>query len=94
MGNLQSTGNKIGLTYLNVNILPNLYKYKNISIVFMDLVKLKRLLRFNFLKFKGFVKNINLELLKNQIFLLCNNTGYHYGGYTRVIFMMSSVVFL
>ncbi len=91
MGNLQSTGNKIGLTYLNVNILPNLYKYKNISINIYGSGKIEKdLLRFNFLKFKGFVKNINLELLKNQIFLLCNNTGYHYGGYTRVIFMMSS----
>lgn len=91
MGHLQSTGNKIGLTYLKVNILPNLLKYKNICVNICGSGKVEKdLLKFHFLKFKGFVKNINLELLKNQIFLLCNNTGYHYGGYTRVIFMMSS----
>ena len=75
MGNLHSTGNKIGLNYLKVNILPNLSKYKNISVNICGSGRIEKdLLKFNFLKFKGFVKNINLELLKNQIFLLCNNT--------------------
>ena len=40
------------------------------------------------MKNKGFVDDLDTEILKNQIFLLCNNTGYHYGGYTRVVYLI------
>ncbi len=91
IGNTESTGNKIGLRYLKQKILPNLKNYKKIKINICGRGSIdKDFKNHRLVKHKGFVKNINLELLKNQIFLLCNNTGYHYGGYTRVIFMMSS----
>ncbi len=94
IGNFHSTGNKIGMSYLNYKILPNLKKIKKNIVVNLcgkgkPNPKLKNL-NLSFVKNKGFVKDLDLEVLKNQIFLLCNNTGYHYGGYTRVVYLMSS----
>ncbi len=38
----------------------------------------------------GFVPDLDAEMLANQIFLLLNNAGPYTGGYTRVIYAMSS----
>jgi glycosyltransferase involved in cell wall biosynthesis len=39
---------------------------------------------------RGFVPDIDEEMLGNHIFLLLNNAGPYPGGYTRVIFAFSS----
>jgi glycosyltransferase involved in cell wall biosynthesis len=39
---------------------------------------------------KGFVPDIDQEILSSPVFLLCNNAGPYTGGYTRVIYVMSS----
>ena len=94
IGNFQSTGNKIGMNYLNYKILPNLLKIKKDLIINLcgkgTLNPELKNLNLDFVKNKGFVDDLDTEILKNQIFLLCNNTGYHYGGYTRVVYLMSS----
>jgi hypothetical protein len=39
---------------------------------------------------KGFVPDLDAEILGNDIFLLSNNAGPYTGGYTRVVYAMSS----
>ena len=39
---------------------------------------------------KGFVRDLDFEILANPIFLLLNNAGPYTGGYTRVIYAFSS----
>ena len=83
------------MNYLNYKILPNLLKIKKDLIINLcgkgTLNPELKNLNLDFVKNKGFVDDLDTEILKNQIFLLCNNTGYHYGGYTRVVYLMSSL---
>lgn len=39
---------------------------------------------------KGFVEDIDEEMLSSHVFLMCNNAGTYSGGYTRVIYAMST----
>jgi glycosyltransferase involved in cell wall biosynthesis len=39
---------------------------------------------------KGFVPDIDEEILSSAVFLMCNNAGSYSGGYTRVIYAMAT----
>ncbi len=96
IGNVNSTGNRIGIEYFFKNILPYLEKdviQKKVKLVFCGSGELHNFYskeQLNLIEMKGYVKDLDTEIKKSDIFLLCNNVGYHYGGYTRVIYFMSS----
>src|SRR5262249_57191811 len=52
--------------------------------------ELRRALDHPRVDWKGFVPDIDTELMASQVFLLCNNAGPYTGGYTRVIYAMSA----
>ena len=96
IGNINSTGNQIGIKYFFDNILPFLKKdirQKKIKVIFCgsgDLFSKYTKDQLKYIEIKGFVKDLDAEIKESDIFLLCNNVGYHYGGYTRVAYFMSS----
>jgi hypothetical protein len=97
IGPLTATGNYYGMSYLADCILP-LLEHKlaaldwtvNICGTFELPPSLDRLRRQAHVAIRGFVPDIDEEVLGNHIFLLLNNTGSYTGGYTRVIFAFSS----
>lgn len=97
IGGLTATGNMYGMRYLAREVLPALDRMapdtdckvaicgRGVLPADLDaLLNHPRILR------KGFVPDIDLEVLSNPVFLLCNNAGPYTGGYTRVIYVMSS----
>lgn len=96
IGNVNSTGNKIGIDYFIKKILPSLNEYilnKSIEVSIFGKGSLEykyKLKDLNLIKKKGFINNLDDEVTNSQIYILCNNTGFHYGGYTRVCYIMSS----
>lgn len=97
IGSVNSTGNQFGINYMAKEVLPhlevgfaeapwvvNLYGRGTLA------EESKRLLNHPHVSVKGFVDDIDREMLSNQVFLLCNNAGPYSGGYTRVIYALSS----
>jgi hypothetical protein len=97
IGVLSSTGNYYGMRFLADEVLPLLRRELagadwsiNICGRFQFPPSLDRLRREPNVAIRGFVPDIDDEMLGNQIFLLLNNAGPYPGGYTRVIFAFSS----
>jgi len=96
VGALQATGNHYGMSYLADRVLPLLKREFaadwriNICGRFELPPKFDRLRHEPQVAIRGFVPDIDEEMLGNHIFLLLNNAGPYPGGYTRVIFAFSS----
>jgi Glycosyl transferases group 1 len=97
IGVLSSTGNYYGMLYLADRVLPLLKKELksteftiNICGRFEFPPALDHLRREPNVAIRGFVPDIDEEMLGNHIFLVLNNAGPYPGGYTRVIFAFSS----
>lgn len=97
IGTVNTTGNTFGLQFLAEKILPHLDN--ELSGIDWEInicgggkmaEPLFEKLRHPRVNMKGFVPDIDTELLQNQIFLLLNNAGPYTGGYTRVIYAFSS----
>ena len=95
IGGLNATGNKFGLEYFAKSVKP-LLTLEADSVVFnicgrFDLPPdIYSLLDQPGIDIRGFVPDIEEEVLGNHIFLLLNNAGPYTGGYTRVVFAFSS----
>lgn len=97
IGGLTATGNMYGMRYLAQEVLPVLGRrspglsYK-VAICGRGALPadLDALLNHPHIVRKGFVLDIDQEILSSPVFLLCNNAGPYSGGYTRVIYVMSS----
>jgi glycosyltransferase involved in cell wall biosynthesis len=96
IGVLSSTGNYYGMLYLADQVLPLLKRELradftiNICGRFEFPPALDHLRREPNVALRGFVPDIDEEMLGNHIFLVLNNAGPYPGGYTRVIFAFSS----
>jgi hypothetical protein len=97
VGALQATGNHYGMSYLANRVLPLLAAKLtapdwtiNICGRFELPPEFASLRREPHVAIRGFVPDIDEEMLGNHIFLLLNNAGPYPGGYTRVIFGFSS----
>jgi Glycosyl transferases group 1 len=97
IGVLSSTGNYYGMLYLADRVLPLLKRELkstdftiNICGRFEFPPALDHLRREPNVAIRGFVPDIDEEMLGNHIFLVLNNAGPYPGGYTRVIFAFSS----
>lgn len=100
LGNISGvtqTGNLFGLRYLADQVLPFLEnslldkKYEiNITGGGIMPTDLATIFDRPGINMKGFVPQLEDEILSNSIFLLLNNAGPYTGGYTRVIYAMSS----
>jgi hypothetical protein len=97
IGVLSSTGNYYGMLYLADHVLPLLKRELKATDFTINICG-----RFEFppaldhlrhepnVAMRGFVPDIDDEMLGNQIFLVLNNAGPYPGGYTRVIYAFSS----
>lgn len=96
IGDLTGTGNLFGVKYLAEQVLPHLKQHKvgawNINLCGRGELPddVARLLGTDGINVKGFVDDIDGEMLANRIFLLLNNAGPYTGGYTRVAYAFSS----
>ncbi|MEZ5618801.1 MAG: hypothetical protein R3E40_11055 [Rhodocyclaceae bacterium] len=96
IGDLTGTGNLFGVSYLAEQILPRLRQHRvggwDINLCGRGILpdKVAGLLDAEQVNLKGFVDDIDGEVLANRIFLLLNNAGPYTGGYTRVIYAFSS----
>jgi Glycosyl transferases group 1 len=97
IGVLSSTGNYYGMRFLADEVLPLVRRELagrdwsiNICGRFQFPPSLDRLRHEPNVAIRGFVPDIDEEMLGNHIFLLLNNAGPYPGGYTRVIFAFSS----
>jgi hypothetical protein len=94
IGGLNSTGNYFGIKYLSESIIPKINN-KNFIFNIYGRYKLHKelyhLKKNKFLKFRGFVKNIDNEIIKSKFCLILNNAHNKslIGGYTRVIYFFS-----
>jgi len=97
IGGLDATGNRYGLRYIADEVLPQLERSGlpepwRINICGRGKLPdaLARKLDHPRFTLRGFVPDIDAEMLANRIFLLCNNAGPYTGGYTRVIYAMAA----
>jgi glycosyltransferase involved in cell wall biosynthesis len=100
LGNISAvtaTGNTFGLRYLAREVLPRLdsdFADVDWTVNVTGGGSLADDLRAAFdrprVVVKGFVPDLDAEMLSNDIFLLLNNAGPYTGGYTRVVYAMSS----
>lgn len=97
IGGLYATGNYFGLNFLAKEVLP-LLTQKLANIDWQINIcgpgslpeDLADKLRHPRVAIKGYVPDLDSEMLTNHIFLLLNNAGPFTGGYTRVIYAFSS----
>jgi hypothetical protein len=96
IGGLNATGNRYGMQFLGLHVLPLLKREMdgewviNICGRFELPSDLMRTLTDEHVHLKGFVPDIDEEVAGNHIFLVLNNAGPYTGGYTRVIYAFSS----
>jgi len=97
IGVLSSTGNYYGMRFLADHVLPLLERELKVGDWTINICgrfefppELDRLRRAPHVAIRGFVPDVDEEMLGNRIFLLLNNAGPYPGGYTRVIFAFSS----
>lgn len=96
MSGVTQSGNLFGMRYLASQILPLLNEVlKNVEWE-LNITgggqlppDLENFFDHPCVKVKGYVPDIEEEILGNHIFLLCNNAGPLPGSYTRVIYAMS-----
>lgn len=92
VGLLSGTANTVGLSFLANKVLPemaSLIDKQKVEINVFGSGKLKdeiaeKLLNFG-VDIKGFVKNLDSEMLHSDIFLCCNNFGKYNVGHTRFL---------
>jgi hypothetical protein len=97
IGALDATGNSFGLHYLGTKVLPvlssiageidwtiNICGPRQLSPVIASALAHPRVV------IKGFVPDIDQEVLSSGIFLLLNNAGPYTGGYTRVAYAFAT----
>jgi hypothetical protein len=96
IGSVNATGNGFGLEYLTREVLPSLAAglAERIEVNVCGGGKLDAALAGELeargVRIRGFVDDIDAEVLANRAFLLLNNAGPYTGGYTRVIYAFSS----
>jgi hypothetical protein len=96
IGNVNATGNGFGLGYLAREVLPalapGLRERVEINVCGGGWLppELAGALLGQGVRIRGFVDDIDGEVLANRVFLLLNNAGPYTGGYTRVIYAFSS----
>jgi glycosyl transferase family 1 len=97
IGHLSATGNSFGIAYTIQEVLPHLEKLMTELTWEINICgggklrpEVKQLVDYPKINLRGFVDDIDKEILSNEIFLLCNNAGHYTGGYTRVMYVMSS----
>lgn len=97
IGGLDATGNRFGLGYLASDVLPALERLGlnepwRINVCGRGKLpdELSRRLAHPRIALRGFVPDIDGEMLANRIFLLCNNAGPYTGGYTRAIYALTA----
>ena len=92
VGLLSGTANTIGLNYLANFVLPKMQSLSSsqefeINVFGSGTIKKEiadKLLNYG-VKIKGFVKNLDSEMLNSDIFLCCNNFGKYNVGHTRFL---------
>jgi len=99
IGAVHATGNQIGIAFWRDDVLPYLeenihdeawtvnmcgYGFDKLPDEIALLLDHPRINR------KGFVPDMDHEMLANELFLMCNNAGPYTGGYTRVVYAMSA----
>lgn len=96
IGAVNATGNGFGLAYLAREVLPALAPELRARIEVnicgggtLD-PGLASALQAQGVRVRGFVEDIDGEVLANRVFLLLNNAGPYTGGYTRVCYAFSS----
>lgn len=101
VGGLDATGNRFGLGYLASDVLPALERLGLDEPWRIDVCgrgklpdELARRLAHRRVALRGFVPDIDEEMLANRIFLLCNNAGPYTGGYTRAIYALTAGIVL
>lgn len=97
VGTLSTTGNAYGLSYLATEVLPELEPRMNGVDYEINIcggghpgTVIGKLFQHPRVNAKGFVQDIDQEMLANSIFLLLNNAGPYTGGYTRVMYAFAS----
>lgn len=96
IGSVNATGNGFGLRYLAHEVLPALEpalrERTEINICGSGQLEpaLAGALKGQGVRIRGFVDDIDGEVLANRVFLLLNNAGPYTGGYTRVAYALSS----
>jgi len=96
IGAVNATGNGFGLAYLAQEVLPRLApglrERIEVNICGGGMLEpgLAAALQAQGVRVRGFVDDIDGEVLANRVFLLLNNAGPYTGGYTRVCYAFSS----
>ncbi len=96
IGGLNATGNFFGMNFFCDEVLPILSNRLphpwNVNICgrFALPDVLQKKLDHPNVTVRGFVDDINEEVIGNEIFLLLNNAGPYTGGYTRVMFAFAA----
>jgi glycosyltransferase involved in cell wall biosynthesis len=97
VSSVEATGNVFGMRYLANQVLPLMDKALHgvdwtLNITGSGVLAEDLALAFqrDRVRVKGFVPSLDQEVLANSIFLLLNNAGPYTGGYTRVVYAMSS----
>jgi hypothetical protein len=96
IGSVNGTGNLFGLRYLAGQVMPALgaaaSSRMEISVCGGGRMQapLAESLAAQGVLVRGFVDDIDGEVLSNRVFLLLNNAGPYTGGYTRVVYAFSS----
>jgi len=97
IGAISATGNSHGIMYISRYIVPLLQEELSgleweVNICGGGTARsdIAPYLKNPKISVRGFVDDIDNEILSNVVFLLCNNAGPYTGGYTRVIYVMSS----
>ena len=92
VGNMQATGNSLGLYTLASEILPRMKELLEEGSFEFNLYGrgepfpfLKKLLKDPHIKIKGFVKDLDKEIVNSDIFLVANNSKRFKVGHTRFL---------
>ena len=99
-GNMGATGNKFGIEYFLKDVYPEmvkigLFESEKININIVGGGKLHpdietEVANNPYINVKGFIDNIDEEMINSDIVLLLNNAGAYTGAYTRPIYTFSS----
>ncbi|MCD0422664.1 glycosyltransferase [Rubrivivax sp. JA1024] len=91
MGTLHATGSRIGLEFFAREVYPHLIRQladHDWCINFYGRgqipIPLQQIADAPHIRLRGFVDDIEGEILDNDVFLFCNNAGPYEGAYTRV----------
>lgn len=92
LGNVAATGNTFGLHYLGTQILPRLERRLGVNAFEVHIYGhgnpyslVARSLARSSVKFRGWVEDLDAEILSSNVFLMMNNTGYYKGSHSRFL---------